>query len=219
VDACRDKARFDAAVRSAGLDAPAVYAGPAAVRFPAFVKPRWGKGGRGATRVEDAAGLAAALEAIARLDGEPVIQAFVEAPEFTVDAFIDLDGVPISCVPRERIAVVEGESWIGRTVRDPDLVAATVRLCGAIGLVGHLTVQAFRTPDAIRFIEINPRYGGGADLGFEAGAPTPEFAIRAARGERLEPRLEAYEAGLVMLRHAADLFVREVDLIEPEADR
>jgi carbamoyl-phosphate synthase large subunit len=202
VDACRDKARFDAAVRSAGLEAPTVYADPAGVRFPAFVKPE----------------LVAALDAIATLGGEPVIQAFVDAPEFTLDVFIDFDGVPISCVPRERIAVVGGESWIGRTVRDPNLVAAALRLCEAIGLVGHLTVQAFRTPEAINFIEINPRYGGAADLGFEAGAPTPEYAIRAARGERLEPRLDEYEVGLVMLRHAADLFVRDVDLIGPEAN-
>jgi carbamoyl-phosphate synthase large subunit len=218
VDACRDKSRFDAAVQAAGLVAPTVYADPASVRFPAFVKPRLGKGGRGATRVDDATALAAALEAIATLGGEPVIQAFVDAPEFTLDVFIDFDGAAISCVPRERIAVVGGESWIGRTVRDPDLVAAAIRLCQAIGLVGHLTVQAFRTHEAISFIEINPRYGGAADLGFEAGAPTPEYAIRAARGERLEPRLDDYEAGLVMLRHTADLFVRDADLIGPEAN-
>ena len=93
------------------------------------------------------------------------------------------------------------------------------RLCTAIGLVGHLTVQAFRTPTGVAFIEINPRYGGAANLGFEAGAPTPEYAIRAARGERLEPRLGMYEVGLMMFRHAADLFVRDVDLIEPGATR
>ncbi len=214
VETCRDKARFDVAVRAAGLDAPAVYADPSAARFPAFVKPRRGKGGRGTTRVDDAAGLSAAIEASG---GEAVIQAFVDAPEFTVDAFLDFDGRPISCVPRERVVVVGGESVVGRTVRDPELVSATLRLCESIGLVGHLTVQAFRTPDAITFIEINPRYGGAADLGFEAGAPTPEYAIRAARGERLEPRLDAYESGLVMLRFSDDRFVREVDLIEPGA--
>ena len=80
-------------------------------------------------------------------------------------------------------------------------------------LVGHLTVQAFRTSDTISFIEINPRYGGAANLGIAAGAPTPEYAIRAARGERLEPTLGDYEVGLVMLRYSDDLFVRERDLL------
>ena len=102
-------------------------------------------------------------------------------------------------------------------MRDPELATAAVRLCSAIELVGHLTVQAFRSAAGVAFIEINPRYGGAADLGFEAGAPTPEYAMRAARGERLESRLDAYEAGLVMFRHAADLFVRDADLIRPDA--
>jgi carbamoyl-phosphate synthase large subunit len=213
VDTCRDKRRFVDAVRAAGLTAPAVYDDPAGVRYPAFVKPRLGKGGRGATRVDDATGLAAAVEAIEAHGGEALIQAFVEAPEFTVDVFIDFEGRPISCVPRQRVAVVDGESVVGMTVRDPELAAAAIRLCSAIGLIGHLTVQAFRTATAVSFIEINPRYGGAANLGFEAGARTPEYAVRAARGEHLEARLDDYEAGLVMLRHSTDLFVREDALL------
>jgi carbamoyl-phosphate synthase large subunit len=209
VDTCRDKRRFVGAVRAAGLTAPAVYDDPARVSYPAFVKPRLGKGGRGATRVDDATALAAAVKAIEALGEEALIQAFVEAPEFTVDVFIDFEGRPISCVPRQRVAVVDGESVVGVTVRDPELAAAAIRLCSVIGLTGHLTVQAFRTATEVSFIEINPRYGGAANLGFEAGARTPEYAVRAARGERLEPRLDDYEAGLVMLRHSADLFVRE----------
>ena len=219
VETCRDKARFVAAVRDAGLEAPAVFADRAAVRYPAFVKPRLGKGGRGATRVDDPDELAVALAAIEAAGDEALIQAFEDAPEFTVDVFIDFEGRPISCVPRERVAVVGGESVVGRTVRDPALADASIRLCSAIGLVGHLTVQAFRTESAVSFIEINPRYGGAANLGFEAGAFTPEYAVRAARGERLEPHLDDYEVGLVMLRHSADLFVRERDLLRSEADR
>ena len=213
VDTCRDKRRFVAAVRGAGLTAPAVYDDPAGVSYPAFVKPRLGKGGRGATRVDDATALAAAVEAIQAHGGEALIQAFVEAPEFTVDVFIDFEGRPISCVPRQRVAVVDGESVVGMTVRDPELAAAAIRLCSAIGLIGHLTVQAFRTATEVSFIEINPRYGGAANLGFEAGARTPEYAVRAARGEHLEARLDDYEAGLVMLRHSTDLFVREDALL------
>jgi carbamoyl-phosphate synthase large subunit len=216
VDTCRDKARFGDAVTAAGFLIPTVYPNAETAHFPAFVKPRWGKGGKGTAKVADAAELAAAIAELEAVGDEPLIGAFIDAPEFTIDVFIDLDGRPISCVPRERVAVVAGESTIGRTVRDAMLSSTSVALCSAIGLVGHLTVQAFRTPDEVIFIEINPRYGGAANLGFAAGAPTPEFAIRAARGERLEPRLGDYMEGLMLFRHAADLFVREVDLVRPE---
>jgi carbamoyl-phosphate synthase large subunit len=213
VDICLDKVRFLTAVHDAGLDAPLVYAGPDATRFPAFVKPRRGRGGHGATKVSSPAELAAVLAA---LGDDALIQEFVSAPEFTIDVFLDLDGTPISCVPRERIAVLAGESIVSRTVRDPDLTEATLRLCQAIGLVGHITVQAFRTPDRVEFIEINPRYGGASNLGFEAGARTPDYALSLAHGVRPEPRLDAYEVGLTMLRYTTDLFVRDEDLAIPE---
>jgi carbamoyl-phosphate synthase large subunit len=116
-------------------------------------------------------------------------------------------------VPRERVVVVDGESQIGRTVRDDRLRDATLRLAAALGLTGHVTVQAFRRGDEVLFIEVNPRYGGGASLGFAAGAPTPEFAVRIARGERIEPRLDAYEAGLSMLRFSDDRILRDTELV------
>ena len=204
---CRDKVRFAAAVQAAGLDSPRIY-DRAAAPLPAFVKPRSGAGGRGATAVTTLEGLAAASEAIEAAGGEPLIQEHIAAPEFTIDVFVDGEDRAISCVPRERVVVVAGESVVSRTVRDDELMAATLRLCAALRLTGHLTVQAFRLPDRIVFLEVNPRYGGAANLGFAAGAPTPEFAIRSARGERVEPRLADYEAGLVMLRFAEDRFVR-----------
>jgi carbamoyl-phosphate synthase large subunit len=208
VAVCRDKVRFATAVAEVGLASPPIHV-PGDAPLPAFVKPRVGAGGRlsGVVRTRDE--LAAALTAIRSAGGEPVVQERIDAPEYTVDAFFDLDGRAISCVPRERVEVVNGESVVSRTVRDPALAEATVRLCTALGLTGHVTVQAFRTADRIVFIEVNPRYGGAANLGFVAGAPTPEFAIRSARGETLAPRLDAYEVGLVMLRYADDRFVRE----------
>lgn len=216
VETCRDKRRFGAAVAAAGLDGPISYDDVQPPPLPAFVKPRFGKGGQGATVVRTPDELRVALAAAG---ADAIVQEHLDGREVTIDAFVDLDGRPISCVPRERLVVVAGESVVSRTIRDDALVEATLRLVGAVGLVGHLTVQAFRTPDRIAFIEINPRYGGAANLSFAAGAPTPEFAVRLARGERVEPRLGAYEVGLVMLRHAADRFVRDPDLAIPGVGR
>lgn len=209
IETCQDKHLFMAAVREAGLQVPAVHTDPETARLPAFVKPRRGKGGRGAHKVTTHSDLGAALSTLGQ---DAIIQEFVEAPEFTVDVFLDLDRRPISCVPRERIAIVAGESVVARTVRDPALAAATLHLCTVIGLVGHVTVQAFRTPDRVLFIEVNPRYGGAANLGFKAGARTPEYAVRLARGEHLASRLDDYEVGLIMLRYSADRFIRERDV-------
>jgi carbamoyl-phosphate synthase large subunit len=211
VATCQDKSAFASACSAAGLSTPRVVLDPSDRDLPVFIRPRTAKGGQGARAVRSRRDLGAALE---ELGPSAFIQELIEAPEFTVDLFVDpRDGTPISCVPRERVVVVDGESQIGRTVRDDRLRDATLRLAAALGLTGHVTVQAFRRGDEVLFIEVNPRYGGGASLGFAAGAPTPEFAVRIARGERIEPRLDAYEAGLSMLRFSDDRILRDTELV------
>jgi carbamoyl-phosphate synthase large subunit len=107
IEVCRDKVRFGAAARAAGLDTPRIYDDPATAPLPAFVKARTGKGAWGAATVRTREAM---LAAVAALDGDAVVQELIEAPEYTIDVFVDLDGRPISCIPRERIAVIGGES-------------------------------------------------------------------------------------------------------------
>jgi carbamoyl-phosphate synthase large subunit len=202
---CLDKRRFAAACAALGCATPHEYADPASAQFPVFVKPRVGQAGRGTARIDSA-------EVLARRGFDPtreILQEFVADPEFTIDVFVDWDGRLISAVPRRRVRVVDGESVVGCTVRDEVLAGAAGRLVQRLGLRAHVTVQAFRGSDRIRFIEVNPRFGGGAALGFAAGCPTPEWLVRLARGEGIEPRLETFEAGLWMFRHTTDLFRHE----------
>ncbi len=208
VERCLDKRQFLEFCRAHDFGAPAEYSGAGPARFPAFVKPRRGQAGRGAERIDSA-------EALAGRGFDPeteILQEFVDAPEFTVDVFGDWDGRLISAVPRERVRVAAGESVVGRTVRDDGLAGEAGRLALALGLRGHATVQAFRRGEQVLFIEVNPRFGGGAALGFAAGCPTPEWLVRLERGERIEPRLGRYEAGLWMFRHTADLFRHEEEV-------
>ncbi|HLP06840.1 MAG TPA: ATP-grasp domain-containing protein [Opitutaceae bacterium] len=205
---CLDKRRFVDFCRAHGFDTPVEFAGPATAGFPAFVKPRRGQAGFGAERIDSA-------EALEKRGFDPereILQEFVDAAEYTVDVFVDWDGRLISAVPRERVRVAEGESVVGRTVRDALLTDAAGRLALALGLRGHATVQAFRRAEQVLFIEVNPRFGGGAALGFAAGCPTPEWLVRLARGERIEPHFGQYEVGLWMFRHTADLFRHDAEV-------
>ena len=204
VGLCLDKHRFGSVCRMLGFDTPAEVADPAGATFPLFVKPRRGQAGRGACRVDS-------LEELARRGYDPerdVLQENVIAPEYTVDVFVDWDGRLVSAVPRERVRVHDGESIVGRTVRDDELAATAGRLVQELGLRGPATAQAFRAPGRIQFIEVNPRFGGGAALGFAAGCPTPEWLVRLARGETVECHVGRHEAELWMFRHPADLFRR-----------
>lgn len=209
VQICQDKRRFAAFAAEKGFATPAVLATVPADAFPVFVRPRWGKGSRD-TRV---AHTSSELEsALAGLDGEGLVQEYVHAPEFTIDLFADFHGRALSVVPRQRLIIFGGESFVGRTTKNALLRDQAIDLAGALGLVGHNTLQCFLRDGEVLFIEVNPRYGGGAHLGFAAGAPTPLFLVQLLQGRDFDPRLDDWKDGYHMLRYTEDLFLEEGSL-------
>jgi carbamoyl-phosphate synthase large subunit len=200
---CQDKRAFADRCLALGFAVAAVAETLETAPSPAFARPRRGAGGRGACRVDD-------METLARLTpwDDWIVQALVKAPEYTVDLFADWDGRVISVVPRQRLRVAAGESVVGVTVEAPRLIERACQLAQQLGLVGHNTLQAFWDGGEPLWIEVNPRYGGGAALGFAAGADTPSMLVKLAAGETVTPIVGQYERGLYMFRHSSDLFTR-----------
>jgi carbamoyl-phosphate synthase large subunit len=213
VQTCRDKLAFLNFCRARGFGVPRTYdvnewSGP---DFPLFVKPRFGKGGQGARRVESEVELR-----FARNDPEQwIVQECVDWPEYTVDLLADFEGRVISVVPRSRQLVVAGESYVSRTVHRPDLIAEAGRLATELRLVGHNTIQCFWDGEHAKFIEVNPRFGGASALGRAAGADTPAMLVRMTKGETLPAQVGQFEADLVMLRFTDDLFLNASRLMAP----
>lgn len=210
---CQDKRRFADFCLARGFAVPRILE-PSALRdpsdFPVFLRPCRGRGSNGAVRADSRADLETEL----RRHPGALVQKYVSAAEYTVDLFADFDGRVLSAVPRERIRVFGGESFVGMTRRDPALIGEAVRLAEALGLWGHVTIQCFLDGEAVKFIEVNPRFGGGASLGFAAGAPTPLWLVKLLKGERLEPRLGDFRDRYLMLRYTEDLFLSEEDVQE-----
>lgn len=206
VSICQDKRAFARFCEEHGFGAPRSYAKSEwrAPDLPLFAKPRFGKSGKGARRVFTEAGLRALLEA----EDEYIVQEFVDASEYTIDLFADFGGRVLSAVPRLRQLVIGGESYVSRTVNEPKLIEEAVRLATALGLEGHNTIQAFWDTHAVKFIEVNPRFGGAVALSIAAGADTPSMLLRLVAGEAVPSQVGQFEDGLVMLRYTEDLFLK-----------
>ncbi len=180
----------------------------ASARLPddLFVKPRAGSAGKDTFRVTSAQ-----LPTVLELVPDPVVQAFLDAPEVTIDALLDLEGAPIHYVPRLRRRVLAGESIQGVTI-PPDRLASWVESVlhelGRMGARGPMTIQAFLTDGEPTLSEVNPRFGGGVPLALAAGADYPEWILQMLEGRRVEPRLGQYEVGLYMTRYSTELFTR-----------
>ena len=72
--------------------------------------------------------------------------------------------------------------------------------------IGHITVQCMKTSKGIEFIEINPRFGGGAPISIKAGANSPKNLYKLLLEEELE-YTEDYEDKLLALRYDEAVFI------------
>jgi carbamoyl-phosphate synthase large subunit len=210
VQICTDKLAFLDFCRTHGFGIPRTYEqDDRGYDFPLFAKPRFGKGSRDARRVTSEE----ELRLVINRPGSWIIQECVAWPEYTVDLLADFKGHVLSAVPRQRQLVVAGESYVGRTVEDHDLIAEVHRLAKKLHLVGHNTIQCFWDGKEAKFIEVNPRFGGAAALSIAAGANTPAMLIRLMNGENLPLGSGHFQADLIMLRYTADLFLKADALI------
>lgn len=206
VKICQDKRLFIEFCLEHGFSVPKTYAATEAIpEFPLFVKERFGKGSKRIFLVKSRSDLDYLLQRLK----EPIIQQYIQAPEYTVDLFADFSGEVLAVVPRERLTVFGGESFVGRTHKNWNIIHEAIRLAKALGLIGHNTIQCFWHDGKVKFIEVNPRYGGGANLGFAAGAFTPRVLVRLVLGREIRPAIGEFEDGYIMLRYTEDLFLSE----------
>ena len=173
--------------------------------FPVFIKPKDGSSSIDAYKVENEE----ALKAFAARVHDYIIQPYIEGTEYTIDIFCDWDGKPISIVPRERLQVRAGEVNKTRIFMDKTMIEESKRLCVAFSPCGPITVQLIRDKAGIDwFIEINPRFGGGAPLSMKAGARSAETILKLLDGEDVEYQ-DKIEDGAIYSRFDQSVCIQE----------
>ncbi len=163
--------------------------------FPLFIKPKSGSSSVNTFKVESELELATYRTLIK----DYIVQDFLEGDEYTIDAFLDFDSKVISIVPRLRMAIRSGEISKGKIIKDKEIIEEVDRLLRVLKPIGHITLQLMKTKKGIEFIEINPRFGGGAPMSIDSGANSCEYLYRLIRGEELEYS-EDYNENIIYLR-------------------
>lgn len=211
VERCADKRQTHTAFVDAGVPVPDLYEWDA-VEFPCVVKPRSGGGSMGVNVAHSESELATYA---ADLD-DPIFQEYVDGPEYTVDVLSGADGRPLSVVPRRRLGVESGKSVVGETVAREDIVDYCETISREFGLFGPSCIQCIDSPDGLRFIEINTRFGGGAILSVQADDSILANVERLIRGER-GVESDGYRDGLVMLRNYTELYADRAEVWAEDA--
>ncbi len=202
---CNDKLLTSEALGASGVAAAASWLPadvPADAPFPLFVKPRSGRGGVGAF----AARSARELEFFTGYVAEPVVQEYLEGPEFTIDMLCN-QGEPLAIVPRERVVIRAGVMDRGRTVKDPALIDLGRACARALDFHGPVNIQCRMRKGIAAVFEINARFSGGIPLTIAAGADFPRMLVDMAQGRRVAARVGQFTEGLWMTCYEAALFL------------
>lgn len=186
ISICRDKNYTADFFISCGLKAPKTYNNYEEYPniYPCFIKPKDGSSSINAYEVRNES----ELEVYANQIDDYVIQPFIKGVEYTVDIFCDFEGNPIYITPRIRLAVRSGEVLKTRISMDRKIIDACKKLIDAFKPCGPMTVQLIRqnTTGDDYYIEINPRYGGGAPLSMKAGARSVEALLKILSGQNVK---------------------------------
>lgn len=208
---CRDKFETSRFLQASGIDCPRTYSADQIrsldkLPLPLFVKPVSGSASQRVHMIEEPLD----LEYYLRKHTDLIIQEFIPGQEYTLDVYVGLQGEPRCVVPRARWQVRTGEVVKGVVVKDRRIMDAGRRVVEALGgdPRGLLTLQCIVTEQGrIAFIEINPRFGGGAPMGMAAGADYPGWLLQELLGQQPEIPFDGFQHGLCMLRYDWSVFL------------
>lgn len=219
IDICQDKRKTYKFLLKSNFDTPATMSFNTALknrkskienrksqtRFPLFVKPWDGSAGRGNAVVNNRKELLFYSKKIPNA----ICQELVEGTEYTCDVYVDF-GMKVRCVvPRRRIEVRAGEVSKGQVIKNTRIMSQAASLVEKLGAgPGVITLQLFLTGNGkIKFIEINPRFGGGAPLSIKAGADFPKWILQELTGKKPNIRPDSIKDGLIMLRYDSEVWL------------
>ena len=197
---CRDKRYTAEYFNSVGLNSPLPvdkvedYEGI----FPAFIKPKDGSSSINAYKVNNAEELKTYADRVP----DYIIQPYISGTEYTIDIFCDFDGNPIYITPRVRLAVRAGEVLKTKICLDPTMIEEMKALINDYKPCGAITVQLIK--DDVTginwYIEINPRFGGGAPLSIKAGANSAIAMLKLLDGQKMTLDNSSTEDGAIFSR-------------------
>lgn len=208
---CNDKLATCVHLREKGIRAAEsrLPAGvPASVTFPLFIKPRFGRGGVGAFQVRSSRDLTFFVDYVEN----PIVQEYLDGPEFTIDVLCDFRHRPIAIVPRERVVVRAGVIDRGRTVHDRKLIELGRSVAQVLPFAGAANIQCRVVNGEPVVFEINPRFSGGIPLTIAAGADFPRYLIELTMGHVVPSRIGRFRDDLWMTNYEASIFVDAEEL-------
>lgn len=208
---CRDKRKSNLIFSNLGIRVPEIM-DKNDLKFPLFIKPYDGSLGKDIYLIRGKDELTDSLLNNPKL----IFNEYIDKSkyfEFSIDAYFDKKNNLKCLVPRNRIEIRGGEISKGRTEKNGFYDILLEKFKYLKGAIGCLTIQIFieKSKNELIGIEINPRFGGGYPLSYEAGANYPKFIIKEYLLEESIPFFDDWIENKVMLRFDSEIILDSND--------
>lgn len=172
--------------------------------FPVFVKPIKGKGSRNVYLCNSKS----ELEFVIKKYPEMLVCEYLPGKEYTIDVLSDMNGVPICAIPRERIETKDGISFKGKVEKNIKMQNLCLSLAKYIGIKGPSCMQMKQDKKGeFKFLEINPRMGGGTIMATLAGVNIPYLILKLYNKIMIEPQDVDFNE-ITVLRYYEEIILR-----------
>jgi len=134
-----------------------------------------------------------------------LLMEFLPGEEYSVDVFVD-KGRYLSAIPRSRDKIKMGISFVGKTVKDDEIIKYSKQIVEKLELNGNIGLQFKRDKNGVpKIIESNPRVQGTIVLCTASGYNMVYNSVKAAIGET--PIDYTINWGTKMIRFWDELYV------------
>ena len=171
---CSDKLKFYEKCKDS-FPLPKTSLDSSDIQFPLFAKPRrHSAGSRGVSvckNIHD-------VKCSDKNNLEYIYQEYLPGMEYTIDVLLDDQSNPLVAVPRKRLQTKEGISTKAEIVKDDYIEKMCFDICKFLKLKGSICLQMKEDVNGkLKFVEINPRFGGGTYFSTLAGVNFMEIIL------------------------------------------
>ncbi|QMU27342.1 ATP-grasp domain-containing protein [Adhaeribacter radiodurans] len=212
ISKCRDKRKINQFFEQSGITIPAAI-DKSNPTFPLFIKPYDGSLSADIFLIRQPNELTPYHMTNEKLLFMEYIDK-TEHDEYTVDMYYGKDNEVKCIVPRRRMEIRGGEISKGITCKNVIVSYLREKIGHIPGAIGCLTVQVFlhKNTEKIYGIEINPRFGGGYPLSYQAGANYPGWLIREYLLNENISYTDNWSNNLLMLRYDDEVLVHNYEI-------
>jgi|BioPla2DNA2_1021312.scaffolds.fasta_scaffold10891_4 carbamoyl-phosphate synthase large subunit len=178
--------------------------------LPVLAKDRFGAGSIGMLKIGSWPLL---MEFAKCSEKEIIVQPYLDAREYGVDAYIDfVSGEIIAVFAKEKIRMRAGETEKSKSIIDWNLFELVKVIVRELNFRGSIDIDVFKYGGAYHVLEVNPRFGGGYPHAYECGVNFIKFIETNARGQYNTPVIGKYEENTALLKFTDAMLKNEKDM-------